>query len=222
MIDFLLYMMFSGFEFLALFFLIFGFFNMDFKFYKIEIFAGTMISTFFSYILVIFKIQDIIPLPLILIPCIILILVKIFKESLLRSTVISVGGFIVYGLVQYSIAYIFVHFNVISTGDLVEPFSSITYKIQTLCSLIAMFISIYIKLSNGGFGFMLNKHVLSGRYGFLIISVILIFFCAVVSSSFYVYESIGLIIISVVVLTISVLIFFYLSYKRDNVEFNIS
>lgn len=219
MIDFSMYMLFSGLEYLAIFFLIFGFFNMNFKYYKVEIAIGVLSTTFVSYILVINSLQNYIALPLILIPLMVLILVRVFKERIAKAIVISICGFAVYGLIQYSISYLLVKTGLLLSSDLVDVFSSLTYRSQVLISTVAISVGVFSKLTNGGFGFMLSKRV-AGVKWFIITNIILIIICGLVCISFYVFEILSLLLLGLITILLSVIIIFYMSYRRDTAEYS--
>jgi hypothetical protein len=217
--DFLFYMLFSGFEYLAIFFLIFGFFNLSFKYFSKEMILGVFLITFTSYILVRYNLAETFPLPLILIPLTVLILVKIFKQGVLRSIILSVAGFVVYGGIQFIIAIVLVKLQYMTATDLHFSFSIKSYTMQTICGFLAIAIGLYIKLTNGGFGFTMSKRI-SGRKGFVIISVCLVLVCSIACLGFYTFASVALLLLSLTVIIISIMILFYLSYKRDLYEYS--
>jgi hypothetical protein len=217
--DFLKYMLFSGYEYLSIFFIITCYFNIDFKYYVKEIIIGVIVTTLLSYVLVIFNLFYIIPLPIILVFLIAIILVKIFKQGVLKSIVISISGFIINGLIQYLFSTLFLKLGYLTVDDLGVSFSQKTYIMQTIFGTVGIAIGLYTKLTNGGFGFTMSKKI-SGRMGFTYISVFLVVICSLSCLSFYLYKNISLLLSSLIVISVSVIIIFYLSYKRDTIEYS--
>lgn len=219
MANFLEYMLFSSFEYLAIFVLIFSFFNIDFRSYRWEILLSIIGVTFVSYLLVIAKMFDYVPLPLILVPALILTFVKVFKMPLARSTIVIIGGFTFYFVVQWLVSLIGVGMDALSPDDLNKSFSTKTYSFQTLCAVLAISVGMYIKLTNGGFGFNLKSRK-SNYKAFLYLTIAIILILGLVCISFYIYLSISLMIVATIVTIVSSIIFLYLSHKRDQIEYN--
>lgn len=219
MVDFLGYMLFSSFEYLAIFVLIFGFFNIDFSSYRKEIYLSIIGTTFISYILVILGVYNYVPLPLILVPILILVFVKIFEMPSARSTIVIIGGFLFYFAIQWIVSWVGVWLDVLQTGEISESFSRKTYMFQTLCSVIAISIGAYVKFTNGGFGFNLKSKKTNYKI-FVCLTVAIILISSLACISFYIYETIALMIVASIATIVSVVIFLYLSHRRDQIDYS--
>lgn len=218
MLNFVGYMIFSGFEYLALFFLIFSFFNLSLNHYIKEITFSVLTITLVSYLLVILNVYQYVPLPLIIVPVLIVIMVKVFKMKVAYSTVTIAGSVVFYGILQVGIAYLSTNAGFIEASQINEAFGVKTYTMQTLCASVASVIGWYIKYSNSGFGFSFRSKKKDYK-NFVVASVTLIVVSSFAWLSFYLSELTSLVLLSIIVFILSSVIFFYLSYKRDQVEF---
>ena len=217
-IDFIYYMMFSSYEYLSIFLVIMNVFNFKLRYYWKEIIGGALITTVFSYVLTIYELYNAIPLPLVIIPVMIVIFTLLMKRKIIYSTVVITGSFIFYGLIQFAVFSICLYFGGVTSTDINNPFSYKTYILQTICATISIVIAFYIKLVNSGFGFSLENvrksySILFGVLGLLVIS------CSIYTMLYLALTSFVIFLITLIFL-IMTFVFFYLSFKQDQKEFN--
>lgn len=212
MINFVLYNIFSGLEFLSVFLLAFSMFNVDYKYYIKETMIATVSLTLFSYLLVITNTYKIIPMPLFITGFIFLIIKFLFKRKTKYALVVSMGVSLAYGIIQVGIVNLSVAFGYISDTDINNPFLYKIYILQFICAMIAFTTSLFLKNTNGGFGFELRG---SNDTSF-VLTVFLVFFTSSILSHY---------LLSYVTLFVSVLmsslIFIVLAFRRENEEFTL-
>ncbi|OME55472.1 hypothetical protein BSK59_13420 [Paenibacillus odorifer] len=218
MANFLLYMLFSGLEFLATFILIFSMFNIDYKYYKLEIPVAVFIITLISYFMVVTGIYRYVPIPFAIIASIIILLFKFFEiGKKVYSIIVTVGGVLVYGLIQYVSITLAMHYDFATKNQLNDSFSIKVYIMQVVCASVATLIGIYIKRFNSGFGFMLR----GGRYKkFFGISILMLLGMSASSIVFLNIENINYTIAICLMFLLFILVFIHLSSLRDNYEFS--
>lgn len=218
MANFIMYMIFSGLEFLAVFMIIFSLFNIDYRYYIKESLLGVSLVTIVSYFLTIWDLHKIVPMPLFLTMVISLLLKFLFLKKIKYASIVSIGASLLYGVIQWTVGNVAVSSLFISSNQINDPFSFKTYVMQSICTLIAVIIALYIKLCQGGFGFELRK----GNDTKLIASVITMFFISSILSHDRIVNGDVLgqyfILISLI---LSTTIFFVLSYNRDKYEFTL-
>ncbi|MFD0587712.1 hypothetical protein ACFQZE_06835 [Paenibacillus sp. GCM10027627] len=223
LVNFTGYMIFSSLEYFSIFFLIFSFFRLYPENYKKEIAYLTFGSTFFSYILVLLKIHNYIPLPLLIMPVVIYILKKILDRKLRYAIISTVSGFIFFLSVQFIVISISIFFDISTTKTIHEPFILSSYFHQLIGSIITICIALFIKIFNGGYGFTFKKKLSSSKSRlFLIVTLTLGLLSIINFTTFLLTESSsisGTILIATASL-ISVLIITYFSNKMDNIEYS--
>jgi hypothetical protein len=217
MIDFLKFNLFSILELVALLLLICSVFNINVKYYKTEIIVCALAIGLLSYLLVIFGVHKVIPLPVIEIPILILFFKYVFGQKWKWSIFVSIAGFIFLGVLEIGILLLSVQMQYLQMSDVQDAFQTKGYIIQTIASIIIISIAIYVKLFNEGFGFSFRK----GKFKLFlyttiaaIILICLTFYAFIISDS---YSSLLALFIS---LAISAIIMIYLSIKRDEYEFS--
>lgn len=218
MLNFTWYMLFSGLEFLSVFLLIFSFFNLNLKFYVKEILVSVIVVTLTSYFLVRMSIDTSVSIPIILVLVIAFLLIYFFKiEKKAYAIIISIGGSIIYGLIQFLVGTLAVLAGGVTSDELTIPFSNKTYLLQITCAFVAITISYFVRITNGGFGFMIR----GGNYKkFLLLSILFLVIMGVATFGFYLRDSLLSIIIVLITFLILALSFFVLAYERDRVEYN--
>lgn len=219
MLDFLLYMLFSSFEYFAIIMLILSVYRFRLKYYKIEILTNVFLITFASYFLTIFKVYHVVPLPVFLMPFQIWLLTRIFKRKFMYSAIIVIAGSVFYGALQTPIVFLCIYLKVLDFNDLNNAFSEKAYIIQTLSAVIAITISIYIKIFNGGFGFTFRKDTSKYKI-FLYTTIISIIISFIAFSSYLISKYLTLLPIVVVTLAGLSLLIIYLSFERDQIEYS--
>lgn len=218
MLDFLGYMLFSMFDYMSLLFVTFSIFNIDFRRSIKEAAIVSFILVMISYLIIIANLTSIIPIPLVMFGIIIGMLMWIIGVKRWKySIIVTVGGLLLYLIMQAGTGFTFIYFNVITAEDLNNPFSMNTYIIQTLYSSLSIIIGIYTKIVGNGFGFVLRK---GKALSFLLTSIALfstIFLCWL---GYHISKEFSLIIMVSIVAVTSAAIFYFLSHRRDRFEFS--
>ncbi|MEX2460029.1 MAG: hypothetical protein WD469_01785 [Paenibacillaceae bacterium] len=135
------------------------------------------------------------------------------------STIIVIAGFVFYGALQTPIVFISIYLKVLDFNDLNNAFSEKAYIVQTLSAVIAVTISIYIKIFNGGFGFSFRTKKTKDRL-FLYTTIISIVISFIAFSSYLISKYLTLLPVVVVTLAGLSLLIIYLSYNRDHIEYS--
>jgi hypothetical protein len=219
MLDFLGYMIFSGFEYCAIFLFMLSVFTFDLRNYKKEFMIVVFSITFLSYVLVIFNLQNIIPLPLIMIPIMIYVTNKIFKQKLSWTITAVIGGTVIYGAMQFLICMLAINMGYLNTDDLSKAFAVKSYVMQTLSASTAISVAIYIRIFNGGFGFSLRskkKKYKTFLFAF-IVSWTIEYFAFL---AFNMSKNASVLVIFGITLIFSSLVVIYLSNRRDYIEYS--
>lgn len=223
-VNFLCFMLFSSFDFFTLYFVALSLFNINPIYYKKELIIIVSISTLVSYLFIQFDIYRYVPSFLVTL-LIVTLLLKFFiineysriKKKWLYTTFISIASVMIYALIQFALIAILVHFDFLTFNDLTNSFSYKTYITQSATSIIGCIISIYIISSKGGFGFIFK----AGRYKlFTIITFLLLLITSILFQIFSNgTKSMHFFILIALVLSVSSIIVFYLSYKQDDSEY---
>lgn len=170
-----------------------------------------------SYTFVITNIYKVIPISLIAILIGIILFIRFFKvDKRIYATVITVGGFVIYGLIQFGVASLAVTIGDLSANELSSTFSLKTYMLQLTCTLISMAISYYIRISNGGFGFSIRGG--KSKY-FLITAILSTLIISLTLLGFYLNQTASYIIATFGIFLTIASIYFYFSNQRDKMEF---
>lgn len=215
--DFVLYMLFSGFEYLATLFLTFCLFNLDFRSSIREIFITSGILIIITYLIVKNEMITTIPIPIIMFILFVLMLIKILGNKRWKySIVVAISGLLTNLFLQIGITMIFKYFGVITQDNINDAFSIKTYIMQTLYSSVAISIGLYTKIYGNGFGFMLRK---GKALKFLLVTIALFAIILLCWLSFNILEIWSLIIGLGIITLVSLLIIFVLSSKRDDYEY---
>lgn len=219
MLNFLGYMLFSSFEYCGIFLFILSVFTFDLRKFKIEFSLVVFSITLFSYFLVVLNLQNVIPLPLIMIPCMIFMTYKVFKQKLSWTLVAVIGGTAIYGLMQFLISMYAIHLGYLNLNDLSVAFAIKSYVMQTLSAVIAISIAIYIRIFNGGFGFSLRAK--KKKYKALIYTFVIswITYC-LAFLAFNMTKNISILTTYGITLIATSLVIIYLSHKRDQIEYS--
>jgi hypothetical protein len=216
MLDFFGYLLFSGFEYCGVLFLMLSLFNCKVFYYKKEFLYSVIVITIVSYFVTIWNSTYVI----VVIPSLmIFFLVYYFKENILKSIIVVLSGSVVYAALQYGITSFAIHYGYLSMADLDNTFAIKSYVMQTLSATIAITIAIYLRIFNGGFGFSLRskqkpyKVFLAATLVSFILSALCLFaFNSSLRNSLFNIAGVLFVVTSVLVL--------YLSYKRDSAEYS--
>lgn len=218
MINFLSYMIFSGLEYLALLLLMFSVFSVRLNYYKREIIIVSTSATLISYLLIIFNIYKYAPIPLILAIVLSFVFRHLFSVRYTYALIVSLGGLLLYGLLQGAIVKLSVIYGILSPDAINNPFAIKSYILQAACSLLVSTISIYTILTRGGFGFTFRKK--TNRL--FVISLCCLFALSLLTYSAFTFtETTGILTISVVALIVSGVSVLVLSRKQDNIEYSL-
>ncbi|TPG72900.1 hypothetical protein EEL32_24340 [Brevibacillus laterosporus] len=152
MVETILFYLFSLFEYLAIFTLMFALFRFELKEYLIEIVVLSLIITFFSHYLRAFlKINDFAPLILLL--GLIVLFWVICRIPIFYASVMVVTSYLMYGLFQYITFTIISSFIVLSLND-IRLDSESGYLLQITTIVPTLLISLGLRRMNFGFSFI--------------------------------------------------------------------
>lgn len=217
MMDFIFYFIFSGFEYFSILMLIYGFFNLNPSYHKLEIAISVIVINIISYFFVKNNLNTIIPMPfMILLVFVIMFISVLGVKKWAYSIVITIGGLITYLLLQMGITLIFLIFNKIDLSQINDAFNYKIYLMQVICGSVAIAIGYFNKITSSGFGFMFRK----GKVlGFILTSITLFLILIMFSYGFYLPDNFIIIVSVTLISIIFLIIFFVLSHKRDKAEY---
>ncbi len=219
MVNFLMFMMVSVVEFFALMLLILSVFNFNIAAHRKEIILTAVIMSLLSYLLTIFNLNNVIPLPLIEIPVLIYLFIRVFKRKPLYSVITVIVGFLLLGAIEYGVVLLGVLMKYIVVSEIQEGFSQKGYALLTISSIVVITISIYIKTCVGGFGFMLRT-TKAKVFSFLYSTIAALFFSCIILYTLIRSQSLSMIVTLLISLVVSSIVVIYLSNKRDQAEFS--
>jgi hypothetical protein len=216
MLDFLGYLLFSGFEYCGVLLLMLSLFNCKIIYFKKEFLYSVIIITVVTYFITIWNSSFVI---VVMPPLLIFFIVYFFKETILKSIIVVLSGLVVYAALQFGISTFAIHYGYINTSDLDSSFGIKTYVMQTLSGTIAITIAIYLRIFNGGFGFSLKskkkpyKIFLAATLSSFVLSSVCFF-------AFNASSRNSLFNISGVLFVVAAVLVLYLSHKRDTAEYS--
>jgi hypothetical protein len=216
MSDFFGYMLFSGFEYCGIVFLILSLFNCKIFYYKKEFLISVSLITFITYFITVWNSNFVmVSMPLILI----FSLVYFFKENIGKSVIVVLSGSVIYGAMQFGIVKFAIYLDYLDISDLGNAFAIKSYVMQTLSSTIAITVAIYLRIFNGGFGFSLKSKNKPYKI-FLSVTIASFLLCALCFFAFNTSSKNSLFNISGVLLVVTSVLVLFLSYKRDSAEYS--
>jgi hypothetical protein len=216
MSDFFGYMLFSGFEYCGIVFLMLSLFNFKIFYYKKEFLISVSLITFITYFITIWNSTFVM---VFMSPILIFSLVYFFKENIGKSVIVVLSGSVIYGAMQFGILKFAIYLDYLSISDLGNAFAIKSYVMQTLSSTIAITIAIYLRIFNGGFGFSLKSKNKPYKI-FLSVTVASFLLCALCFFAFNTTSKNSLFNISGVLLVVTSVLVLFLSYKRDSAEYS--
>lgn len=217
MLNFLGYMVFSGFEYCGLIFLMLSIFNSDIRQYKKEFFTIVLVVTTITYVITIINSQIVIIFSLV---TLILGLKLKMNQTFRRSLIIVFGGMIIYLTMQYCVSRLALHYGYLQMADMESPFAIKSYVMQTLSSILAITISIYLRIFHGGFGFSLRSSKVKSYKIFLFTTILSLLLSASCFIAFVSSNKASFFNITGVMLLSSSVLVFILSYQRDIIEYS--
>ncbi len=217
--DSLIYIIFSGMEYITLILFVVSVFNMSFKTFYKDILISGLSLTFLSYLLMINKVHLLIPLPIVLIPVLFVFFHKLFLETFLKSIILTISGFIFYGIIQYFIVGMILSFSVLELDELFYEFSSIGNNVQLVCSLLTLIIAIFIKATNSGFGFMMLSTV-AGIKKMIVYNVCTMLGFIIIFWALYYFKNLLFFSIALATSILAGSIILILAYQREYKEFS--
>jgi hypothetical protein len=215
--NFIGYTIFSGFEYCGAILLMLSLFNYRIVKHKKEYFFLVITATLISYAVTMIYFQVV---SLVVILYIIFYFHQFFRIKLMKSVIMTVGGFVIYIAMQFGISVLAIHYNYLVVSDMNNPFALKTYVMQTLSMTIALTISFYLKTFRRGFGFSLrSKKRPYHRFLFIaIISLILPLACFL---AFTLTLKQSLFQVCGVMFIVSSITVLFLFYQEDNAEYSI-
>jgi hypothetical protein len=141
-----------------------------------------------------------------------------FRVALLYAMIISVVGYVTYGLLQTVIVYILQFTGLVSLDTALKPYSLLGYLMQLITSIVACLISYQIRKKNFGFNWIpyssSAKFRLKGDNIILFITVIVSVF--VIGLAFFLFLTGYVHLIANFILIFIVLaLLFYLASKQE-------
>ncbi|MCR8983326.1 hypothetical protein [Brevibacillus laterosporus] len=152
MIDIVLFYLFSLFEYLAIFTLMFSLFRFELKEYLTEMVVLSFIMTFFSHYLRAFlQINDFAPIVLLLV--LVVLFWVIGRIPIFYASVMVVTSYLMYGVFQYTTFMILSTFIVLSLEE-IRLNSEAGYLLQITTIIPTLLVSFGLRRMNLGFGFI--------------------------------------------------------------------
>lgn len=214
MIDIVLFYLFSLFEYLAIFTLMFALFRFELKEYLTEMVVLSFIMTFFSHYLRAFlKINDFAPFVLLLV--LIILFWVVCRIPIFYSSVMVVTSYLMYGIFQYITFIILSKFIVISLDEITLN-SEAGYLLQITTIIPTLLVSFGLRRMNLGFGFIPTGFVRVKFRGYNLALLITVCLSAILFGFFnyWIFARGKFVLISLVFLAILGALI-YLSKERD-------
>jgi|GEM_PF-6500948 len=209
------YMFFSSLEYLAFILLVFSVFTFRPERYMLIITLLTILTTILSYFMTITDLYKIIPIPIIVAPILAFVLNRIFHDKYTYCLVATIGGLVIYGLIQGIVIKLANSVNL--PIDINDPYGLTTYFIQSICAVIGISVSVYTCFTHSGFGFSFYR--LSNRR-FVLLSVCMLLICSIAYVTSVNVHSSTTFMTAICAMIIGTLIIMFLSYQQDQIEFS--
>lgn len=160
--DFVLYIVFSSLEYLAIFALTFALFRFEYKVYHNSVLFVSAMLAFVSYSIRISFDQPIID-PIATVLLMYAFMHYIFQVQVFYSAVMTVTGYIAYGIVQSSVIFGLDLVGIL-TLEQVKPNTIYGYVTQLVSIAIALVITALLKRKNFGFAYVPHGHRANVKY----------------------------------------------------------
>jgi hypothetical protein len=219
MLNFFMFTLFSSIEFLALIVLTCSLFNVKISVNKKEIFIMTLVITLLSYIITVFNIHKIIPIPLLQAPVLIIMFKYLFARNWKYSIVIILIGYVLFAAMEIGIGSIALIKDFVIMDDLQNAYAFKTYVMQTIDGCVGIAISGYLIKFNEGFAFTLKRKKSIQPKLFVSVAIALFGLLIAAGLVFLIAKSFISFIVILLLLIVSYIILIRLSIKRDEIEY---
>ncbi|WP_127589198.1 hypothetical protein [Paenibacillus koleovorans] len=213
--EFLLFVIFSSMEYLAVFAIMFVLFRFEYKFYHNSVIFICAILSFVSYSIRYGFHQDFLA-PIAQVLLIFAFLYYIFEIQIFYSGIMTVTGSLFFGIIQTVLYILLDRFGIITEDGLVEH-SVQGYTLQFISSLIVFILAILIKKRNYGFAYVPHGQRAFVRYQglnrmFLYLMILGIIF---ILALFYFNIEEPYVILITIILTVIFIALMYLSVRKE-------